>query len=470
MDNVRIALNRHAGQSLVEQIRLAIGTAIRDGQLYAGARMPSWRDLAAQLGVARGTVRAAYERLIDEQLLVARGAAGTYVCEHLPPSKSRSAPHGLRGPLPAIFVQPFGNPPLVFQVGVPAQDAFPHTLWSRTAVSAARQAAHSPTNYPDPRGEQALRMEIAAYLAVARGLVCSPEQILVTSGYAGALGLALHGLPLRNRQAWFEEPGYPLARGALLKAGMRVVPVEVDEQGLDVEQGIAKAPQAGLAVVTAGQQAPLGMTLSLARRHALLAWAARNDSWIIEDDYLSELQLAGKAAPALASQDHEGRVIHIGTFSKTISPALRLGFMVVPPALVNHFVDTAAVLAPAPAMATQMTVTAFMKGGHYLRHLRRMKRLYAARLGLLRTALGRHDTHEAMAGLALLLSLDNGEDDQHIAQQALSLGLAPAPLSVWYAEAAHARPGLLLGIPNVQEQEVEQACQQLLRLIGKAKN
>lgn len=469
MSNVRIELNRHTGQSLIEQIRLGIGAAIRDGQLYAGARMPSWRDLAAQLGVARGTVRAAYERLIDEQLLVARGAAGTYVCEHLPVNKATSEPAGLRGPLPAFFVQPFGNPPLPFQIGVPAQDAFPHTLWRRTLISAARQTAHSPANYPDPRGEQSLRTEIAAYLAVARGVVCSPEQILVTSGYTGALGLALHALPLRNREAWFEEPGFPLARIALTKAGFRVMPIEVDEQGLRVDQGLSQVPQAALAVVTAGQQAPLGMPLSLARRHALLKWAACSDSWIIEDDYLSELQLAGKAAPALASLDNEGRVIHIGTFSKTISPALRLGFMVVPPALVNQFVDTAAVLAPAPAMATQMAVTAFMKGGHYLRHLRRMKRLYAARLELLRKALGQQHAQDAMAGLALLLPLDNGQDDQHIAQQTLALGLAPAPLSVWYAEAEHARPGLLLGIPNILEPDVEQACQQLLQLIDNAK-
>jgi len=467
VDNVRIALNRHDGLSLIEQIRLGIGNAIRDGQLYAGARMPSWRDLAAQLGVARGTVRAAYERLIDEQLLVARGAAGTYVCEHLPPRKLDNQPSGLRGPLPAFFVQAFGNPPLLFQMGVPAQDAFPYTLWSRTAVWAARQAAHSPTNYPDPRGELTLRKEIAAYLAVARGLVCSPDQILVTTGYAGALGLALHGLPLRNRDAWFEEPGYPLARIALTQAGIRVVPVAVDEQGLQVEQGIAKAPQAAMALVTAGQQAPLGMTLSLARRHALLEWASRSDSWVIEDDYLSELQLSGKAAPALASLDREGRVIHIGTFSKTLSPALRLGFMVVPAALANRFADAAAVLAPAPAMATQLTVAAFMKGGHYLRHLRRMKRLYAARLGLLRAALSPHDTHDAMAGLALLLPLAEGEDDGEIARQALASGLAPVPLSVWYAEPGQARAGLLLGIPNVQEHTVASACERLLSLIGK---
>lgn len=465
MDDFRIALNRSAGLSLVEQIRCGIATAIREGQLYAGARLPSWRDLAAQLGVARGTVRAAYELLIDEQLLVARGAAGTYVAEHLPTRQAARDPSDLRGPLPAFYVQAFGSAPLVFQMGVPAQDVFPYALWSRMAIRAARQAAQGPTNYPDPRGELGLRTEIAAYLAVARGLVCSPAQILVTNGYAGALGLAIHGLPLRNADAWFEEPGYPLARAALMLAGIRTIAVEVDEQGMRVDQGIAKAPNAALAVVTAGQQAPLGMPLSLARRHELLGWASRTDSWVIEDDYLSELQLAGRAAPALASLDRDGRVIHIGTFSKTISPTLRLGFMVVPITLANRFADAAAVLAPAPPMATQLAVAEFMKGGHYLRHLRRMKRIYASRLDALRSVLGPCRSRDAMAGLALLLPLPDGVDDEQIARQALADGLAPSPLTAWYAEADRAKTGLLLGITNLPEQALEQCCERLLRLI-----
>jgi GntR family transcriptional regulator/MocR family aminotransferase len=176
-----------------------------------------------------------------------------------------------------------------------------------------------------------------------------------------------------------EDPGFPLTRTALGLAGLTVIPVPVDSEGLDIAAGVRIAASATLAVVTPGQQAPLGMTMSLPRRLALLAWARRNDAWIIEDDYLSELQLKGPAAPALASLDHGGRVLHIGSFSKTISPALRLGFLVVPPEMAHRFADLAACLAPAPTAPVQRAVAEFLREGHYLRHLRRMKRLYAAR-------------------------------------------------------------------------------------------
>ena len=191
--------------------------------------------------------------------------------------------------------------------------------------------------YPDPRGDPELRKEIAAYLGLARGIRCSPSQVFVTGGFSGALGLAIRGLQLERMEAWMEDPGFPLTRTALGLAGMTVTAVPVDAEGLDVAAGVRTAAGARLAVVTPGQQAPLGMTMSLPRRLALLAWARRNDAWIIEDDYLSELQLKGRAAPALASLDHGGRVLHIGSFSKTISPALRLGFMVVPPELGRRF-------------------------------------------------------------------------------------------------------------------------------------
>ena len=186
-----------------------------------------------------------------------------------------------------------------------------------------------------------------------------------------------------------EDPGFPLTRTALGLAGMTVTAVPVDAEGLDIAAGVRSAAGAALSVVTPGQQAPLGMPMSLPRRLALLAWARRNDAWIIEDDYLSELQLKGRAAPALASLDHWGRVLHIGSFSKTISPALRLGFLVVPPEMARRFGELAACLAPAPAALLQRAVAQFLREGHYLRHLRRMKRLYAARREALLVAWGR---------------------------------------------------------------------------------
>ncbi|CAJ1833109.1 HTH-type transcriptional regulatory protein GabR [Aeromonas dhakensis] len=465
MRELHIVLRRETGGSLVDQIATAIGLSIRQGTLYAGARLPSWRDLAIQLGVARGTVRAAYERLIDEQLIVSQGAAGTFVAQSLPVHLPPDIPTP-RNPLPEIYQHPFGEPPRVFQVGVPAQDGFPGKLWSRVAAQVASEAAVGMVSYPDPRGELPLRTEIAAYLSVARGMSCSPAQIVITSGYSGALGLLVHALELKGKAAWLEDPGYPLSRMALAMAGMTPVPVPVTAEGLDVEEGIARAGDAALAIVTAGQQAPLGMTLSLARRHRLLEWAASGCGWIVEDDYLSELQLTGRAAPALASLDRHGRVIYVGTFSKTIRPGLRLGFMVLPPALVERVGEVAAALAPAGSVANQLALAEFMRKGHYLRHLRKMKRLYRARAAALQQALPVPAEAVTLAGLALLLRLPVGCDDRAIAHRAEAFGLTPAPLSVWYADPARARPGLLLGITNLPQEGVEACCAHLMDLIG----
>ena len=461
-----LTLDLASRRTLALQIHDAIGRAVREGRLEPGARMPSWRDLAAQLGVARGTVRAAYERLMDEQLLVSAGAAGTYVAAR-PAVAPRGPDAPSQAPLPALFAD-YGTEPLPFQMGVPAQDAFPFKLWSRLLAAGARAAAAQPVSYPDPRGLPALRQEIAATLSYARGFACSPTQVIVTSGFAGALGVTLGALALRGKRAWMEDPGFPLSRYALALAGVEPVAVPVDAQGLDVASGATIAPDAALALATPGQQAPLGVTMTLERRLALLDWAERAGAWLIEDDYLSELQLRGRAAPALASLDRTGRVIHIGSFSKTISPALRLGFLVVPPALAERFGDYAAALAPAPAMEVQRAVTRFLADGHYLRHLRRMKRLYVARADALREALRRHEGDgvvvHPMGGLAIRMDLPEGADDRDIARRALAFGLAPVPLSDWYANGVM-RPGLLLSVTNVAPSRIVLDCERLFGLI-----
>ena len=333
---------------------------------------------------------------------------------------------------PAGALYNFGTVPLPFQMGVPSQDAFPFKLWSRILAREARRAATAPVAYPDPRGEPDLRKEITAYLAIARRIRCTPSQVLVTTGFSSALGLAVRGLELEGRAAWMEDPGFPLTRTALGLAGMTVTAVPVDAEGLDIAAGLRSAAGAALAVVTPGQQAPLGMTMSLPRRLSLLAWARRNGAWVIEDDYLSELQLKGRAAPALASLDHGGRVLHIGSFSKTISPALRLGFLVIPPELARRFGELAACLAPAPAAPVQCAVAAFLREGHYLRHLRRMKRLYASRRGSLLRCLGEvasgSMTVKATAGLNVVVLMPKVASDVDIASRALPFGLAPSPL------------------------------------------
>lgn len=240
----------------------------------------------------------------------------------------------------------------------------------------------------------------------------------------------------------------------------------VDANGIDVAFGVKNAPDASLAVVTPGQQAPLGMTMSLARRRALLDWAVSANAYVIEDDYLGELQLNGRAAPALASLDAGERVIHVGTFSKTVSPALRLGFMVAPSRLVGEFLRRVMFLSPAPAAMTQIAVCSFLAEGHFLRHLRKMRRLYADRRDLLGSTIGTPLRDRKAGGLALVLPLPDEADDAAIARRALGRGLGPSPLSSWYTDPASARSGLLLGFTNMTPQSAGRAWRDLQDVIA----
>jgi GntR family transcriptional regulator/MocR family aminotransferase len=321
--------------------------------------------------------------------------------------------------------------------------------------------------YPDPRGELELRREIAGYLAIARGIECSPSQVIVTGGFASGLGLALRALGLEGQKAWMEEPGFPFTRHGLELARLEIAPIPVNADGIDVDCGVHQCPDAKLVVVTPGQQAPLGGTLSLERRLRLLDWAAVAGAWIVEDDYLSELQLKGRAAPALASLDRDGRVIHIGSFSKTISPTLRLGFMVVPSQCLSRFAEVAACLSAPPGPAVQLATVEFMREGHYLRHLRRTKRAYSAQRDALLRSLKPHfgDAAVGCAGLAVSVRLPDGCDDLAVARECLPFGLAPAPLSSWYARPELARPGLLLGVATAPAKQVRRASDRLQSVV-----
>lgn len=460
---LHIALDRSDRTPLAEQIRAAISAAIEAGLLAPGARLPSWIDLATQLGVARGTVRQAYDRLSDAQLIVASRTDGTRVADR-PSAPPKKLEQPSAGPFMQMYEELTAGPAL-FQMGVPAQETLPAKLFTNVRSFALRAQSNASVVYPDPRGEPELRKEIAAYLAIARGIHCLPAQIIITSGYSGGLGLTLRVLGLDGQTAWMENPGFPFTRHGLELAKLRIAAVPVDAEGIDIAAGIERAPDAALAVVTPGQQAPLGATLSLARRFQLLDWATRQGAWIIEDDYLSELQLASRAAPALASLDHGQRVIHLGSFSKTISPALRLGFIVAPPALLPRFAEVAACLAPAPWPAVQLAAAQFMRDGHYMRHLRRMKNLYSAQRAALLAALAGRDFEVSTAGLAVLLQLPDGAPDMDIIKAMLPFGLAPAPLSPWYAPPEVPKSGLLLGIATAPEQHVLRSCDRMEAVI-----
>lgn len=456
-----LTLQRGASRGLSEQLRQLIEQAIGEGRLQPGARLPSCRDLAAQLGVARGTVRASYDMLVDGQFLQARGAAGTFVSP-LPPLKPVSADAErqlLEG------AEEYEAPPLTFQMGIPASDAFPAKVWLRILQRQTRLQVSRPASYPDPRGSLALRQALVAYLAVARGLRCQADQIIITSGYAGAMGLIGLAMNFQGKTAWLEDPGFWVARRAVEALRVTPVAVPVDSEGLQVEAGIARAPDAAFALVTPGQQAPLGMTMSLARRHALLNWASRAQRWIIEDDYLGELQPGNRAAPSLAALDSQGRVLHIGTFSKTLTPQLRLGFMVVPPALTARFGEVCALLSPASSGLLHNAVAEFLRDGHFMRHLRRMKRVYHERLELMIAALHPHFPDLQRAGLAVIVRLPAGSPDQVIAQQAVEWGMAPSPLSIWYQQADQRGAGLLLGAAHLPREGYARSAERLKALV-----
>ena len=461
---VAFAIDRTHSTPITAQITGTLRAAIVEGRLRPGTRLPSWLDLAAQLGVARGTVKAAYEALADEFLVFSAGAAGTRVAERAAPRPVEAKRIDIPRPLQDLE-RGFSLRPLPFQMGVPAQDAFPAKLWARLRTRAVRTNAMAPVGPPDPRGEPELRERIAAQLAITRGISCHPDQIVLTSGYKNGLCLTLLALGAQGRTAWVEDPCYPVARMGLTIGGVTPVPVPVDAKGLRVDMGVRLAPGAALALVTPGQQAPTGVTLSPERRAALLAWAAREEAWIVEDDYLGELQLGGRAAPSMAADDPAGRVIHLGTFSKTISPALGLGFVVAPLALAARFGEVAGYLNPAPNVTTQLALTDFLADGHFLRHLRHMKSLYRERRDALHARLDRDIRVDAFAGLAVIAHLPRGHDDVALAKRAPELGIAPAPLSIWNADPAEGQPGLVLCVTNLRPQILDKACDALAALI-----
>ncbi|KAA0697335.1 PLP-dependent aminotransferase family protein [Neorhizobium sp. P12A] len=462
---LNLKLDRTVNIPLAEQIRKGIAAAIEGGVLEPGARLPSWQDLAAQLGVARGTVRNAYEKLAAAQLIEASRATGTRVAQR-PRSLVKSEPQPEAGSFMEAYREMIQGPAL-FQMGVPATETFPATLFARIRAHAVRAEASAPPLYPDARGELELRREIAGYLAVSRGINCLPSQVFITGGFGAGLGLALSVLGLEGHTAWVENPGFPWSRKGLELARLSLSPIPVDAEGIDIDYGLHHHPDAKLVVVTPGQQAPLGPTLSLERRLRLLEWAAANEVWVIEDDYLSELQLAGRAAPALASLDRDERVIHIGSFSKTISPTVRLGFLVAPVELISRFGETAACLAPPPGPAVQLATAEFMHEGHYMRHLRRTKRAYAAKrqalLDCLQASVG--VGRVAAPGLAVLLKLPTGTPDLAIVREASMFGMSPSPLSAWYVSSDNAESGLLLGVATSPTKNLALACDRLFETI-----
>jgi GntR family transcriptional regulator/MocR family aminotransferase len=451
------SLDPQASMPLYQQIYLRLRNAITDGLISPGQRIPAARALAKELGLARGTIETAYSLLASEGYVQARGQAGTVVMPGLAHLGGTPLP---AEPVSASFTaMPQHQAVAPFQMGLPALDAFPRKIWARLAARCARSTQIQDMVYPPFAGVTILREAIAGYLRVSRGIDCVPQQVFITSGYRSTIDLVSRTLLMAGDKAWVEDPGYEPTKDVLRSVGMSLVPVPVDHDGICVEQGKQCAADARLAVVTPAHQSPLSVSLSLARRVALLDWAAQNDAWIIEDDYDGEYRYLGRPLPALKSLDGEGRVIYSGTFSKVMFPGLRLAYCVVPQGLVTRFEQAVQIHGSGAPALVQAIVTAFMKEGHFSRHIQRMRRLYAERrevvaAGLMDVLGDRLRVELQPGGMHLILRSrdDVAMDDVAIAHRICAQGMFAHGLSAWYLKPPVTH-GLLMSFTNVASRD-----------------
>lgn len=462
-------LDPTAAEPFYRQIYERFRGAIASGVLKPGDRIPSARALTQELGLARGTIEAAYSLLAAEGYIQARGQAGTVVTPDLKPGSPLPSPPPRpdAGPAPASF-RPESILP--FQMGLPALDRFPRKIWARLGARCVRAMQPSDMVHPPVYGLPALRAEIAAYLQVSRGIDCSPSQVFVTSGYRHSLTLIAQALLKAGDRVWLEDPGYPPTRELLAHMQIAAVPVPVDREGMVVAEGLKVAPQARAAVVTPAHQSPLSVSLSLPRRLALLDWAARTDAWIIEDDYDGEYRYVSRPLPALKSLDRDGRVLYAGTFSKVLLPSLRLAYVVVPEAQVERFEQVSQAFTGGSPELTQAVVTAFITEGHFARHIQRMRKLYAERRDMtaagLESALGGRMRIDAQpGGMHLILRPQDGLSDRELVARMRGEGLYGEALSDWALEDDGAS-ALLLNFTNIDSQAVAETLgRRILKLL-----
>jgi GntR family transcriptional regulator/MocR family aminotransferase len=471
-----IALDSNRKIPMYRQLYEWFRGAILAGQLRPGQRVPSTRNLAAELKVSRIPVSTAYEQLYAEGYLETFVGAGTCVARSIPDealkpaiaeiqdasrqvSKSKALRKvSRRVTLMRVPAQTWSNKLVAFRVSLPALEHFPNKVWSKLVNRHSRKPTRQLMAYGDAKGYVPLREAIAEYLGAARAVRCLPSQILVTTGSQQGLQLSAQVLLDANERVWIEEPGYPGARQALAMAGAQLVPVPVDHEGINVAEGIRRARGAHAVYITPSHQYPLGVTMTAARRMLLLNWAARSGAWIIEDDYDSEYRLGGRPISSLQGLDTDARVIYVGTFSKVVFPALRLGYVVVPWDLVEAFSTARDATDQFSSTLYQAVMTDFIREGHFSRHIRRMRMLYLQR----RTALVQA-IHERMgdqlqvigadAGMHLVALLPPGVSDVAISRKAAAMGISAMPLSSCYAKAP-VRGGLILGYGGTDARQI----------------
>lgn len=427
------------------------------GQLKPGDRVPAIRVLASELQVARKTVETAYEILIGEGYFVSQGAKGTRVNPDLQLASTVKVPTAAPPLSPNLpVIESKGE----LRLGIPALDEFPHKKWLLISGKAARSLRPEEMIMPPVMGYQPLREAIASYLNISRGLNCQPEQIFITSGYRANLRLILSVLAQPNDKVLFEDPGYFFGQQLLKRIAPSLHYVPVDRQGVDVDYLQRYHADARFAIVTPTHQSPLAVSLSLPRKHQLLAWAQQNSSWIIEDDYDGEFHYTRKVIPALKSLDVYDRVIYTGTFSKTMMPAMRIGYLVMPQETVTRFSELGEILETGLPLLPQKILTQFLSEGHFYRHIKKMRILYQQRRRMMLEAIeaifpGLFEFELTDGGMHIVAFLQRGIQDTALAAIWRQHELYVRPLSSWYAQ-SQKRYGLVIGYTNIQSFEQAQ--------------
>jgi GntR family transcriptional regulator/MocR family aminotransferase len=477
---------------LYEELR----TKILAGQLRPGTRLPATRDLALQYGISRPTIVTAFEQLRSEGYVEGRVGSGTYVSQTLPdellqaPRSGSGVGRRRRRIALSAYAQRLRKSPRevprnilhgrarggrtmtrAFRAGQPALDAFPADLWAQVATRRLRRVSTSLLAGGEALGYRPLREAVAEYLNTSRGVNCSAEQVLIISGVQEALDRAAHLLLDPGDPVWMEEPGYPRAASSFFAVGAKICPVPVDAEGLDLAAGQRLWPRPRLVYVTPAHQFPLGVTMSLRRRLSLLEWARSSGAVIFEDDYDSEYRYSGRPVPALQGLDRAGVVIYAGSFTDALFPALRLGYLVAPPHMVDIFGAAGSVSTHHPPLIDQAILCDFIVEGHFARHVRRMRELYAERLGVLLNAArerlaGLLEISDVEAGLRTVGWLRRGISAEWVAKAAAERDVEVVPLGR-YAYGRSRPNGLVLGFAAVDGQELKRGVEELARVLEK---
>ncbi len=458
-----LTLDRDGPAPMHVQLSEALRGLILSGAARPGAALPASRTLAAELSVSRATVQTALDQLAAEGFLEGRRGAGVFVAAELPEAGVAAAPPPLRRAVPETPA-----PPRPFRLAIPDPALFPHRDWARRLERAWRHPPAALTGPPAPFGWPPLRAAIAAHLAAWRGLDAAPDSVVVTSGAAEAFRLIAAAGFAPGDEVILEAPGFGPTRAALLRAGLRLTDARADEQGLDVEAALAAAPRARGVVLSPARHYPTGATLPLARRLALLDWAARTGALIVEDDYDGEFRYRGQPLPALAALDRAGRTIYVGSFSKVLTPTLRLGLLAAPESLLPRLRAAMAETGPSASIVPQPALAGFIADGAFAQHLRRMRRAYARRQEALLAAIALHcdgllEAAPDPAGMHLVarLSPTLGLTDCEAAARAAAAGVEARALSSYWPEGREAPQALLLGYAGFDESALEEAAGRL---------